>query len=68
MPNSLPKSKRLRFAVYTIHLLVAVGIYGMRIGADFAGLSAYMAVTTIPLVAYILGDSLRPSNTNDIDK
>jgi hypothetical protein len=65
---TLPKSKRLRFALYTMHLLVVVGMYGMHIGADLTGLAVYMTVTVIPLVAYITGDSLRPSNLNDINK
>lgn len=64
----LPKSKRLRFAIYTLHLLVAVGVFGIYKNADLNGLAAYMAVTSIPLVAYILGDSFRPSNTSDINK
>jgi hypothetical protein len=59
---TIPKSKRFRFSIYTLHLMVAVGILGMILKADLAGLSSYMAVTAIPLVAYILGESFRPSN------
>lgn len=59
--KTLPNSKRLRFAVYTMHLLVVVGLIGMKWGVDMAGLAAYMGVTTIPLVAYILGETYKPS-------
>jgi hypothetical protein len=58
----IPQSKRFRFSIYTLHLMVAVGILGMILKTDLAGLSSYMAVTAIPLVAYILGESFRPSN------
>jgi hypothetical protein len=44
-----------------MHLLFLVGILAMYWRADLNGLSAYMAVTTIPLVAYILGETYRPS-------
>jgi len=51
-----------------MHLLAGIGIYGLSVGADMNGLSVYMTVTIIPLVAYITGDTIRPSNTNDINK
>jgi hypothetical protein len=57
----LPKSNRFRFALYTLHLLCVIGIWGVYRGADLNGLAAYMAVTVIPLVAYILGETYRPS-------
>jgi hypothetical protein len=59
IPN---KNKRLKFAFYTLHLMVAVGILGMYWGVDLGALGVYMAVTAIPLVAYILGETFRPSN------
>ena len=64
----LPRSKRLRFSIYTLHLLTAVGVLGMYLKTDLSQLAAYMAVTVIPLVAYIIGDTMRPSNLNDIEK
>jgi hypothetical protein len=64
----MPKSKRLWFSLYTMHLLAGIGVYGLSVGADLNGLSVYMTVTIIPLVAYITGDTIRPSNTNDINK
>jgi hypothetical protein len=65
MPDKdiLPKSKRLRFSVYTMHLLAGIGVWGMYLGADLAALSVYMTVTVIPLVAYITGETIRKSET-----
>jgi hypothetical protein len=40
----------------------------MYLKTDLSQLAAYMAVTVIPLVAYIIGDTMRPSNLNDIEK
>lgn len=64
----LPKSKRLRFAVYTLHLFVAIGVYGIYKGADLNSLAVFLTAVAIPLVGYIIGDTFRPSNLTDINK
>ena len=61
MPNKMPPSKRLRFAIYVFHVFVGIGIYGIAKGADMAGLGAYLAATAIPLIAYVLGETYRKS-------
>ena len=64
----LPKSKRLRFAVYTLHLFVGMGVYGIYKEVDLSQLAIFLTAVAIPLVAYILGDTFRSSNLEDINK
>ena len=62
---TVPRSKRFRFAVYAFHVFAAMGVYAMRIGADLSALAVYMTATAIPLVAYIIGDTIRGSVEKD---
>jgi hypothetical protein len=68
MPNTLPKSKRLRFAVGVLIANFVVVIFGMWKGTDLVALGTCLMMINAPLYVYILGDSYRPSNTNDINK
>ena len=55
------KRKRLKFSVYAFHILVLMGLYGINKGVDLVALSVYMAATCIPVLSFILGDTLRKS-------
>ena len=59
LPN---KRKRFKFAIYTMHVFILIGIYAIRNDVDLTALGVYLGATAIPLVAYILGDSLRKSD------
>lgn len=64
----LPKSKRLRFSIWVIVANFAIGALGILKSADLTALGTFLALSNTPLYAYILGDTFRASNTNDIDK
>jgi hypothetical protein len=68
MDLKLPKSKRLRFAIYTFHVYIILGIFGVIMGANLADLGVFCSTTSIPLIAYILGDSYRPSKLENIEE
>lgn len=70
MPNkiTLPKSKRFRFSVWVIVANFAIGTFGIWQQADLQALGVFLALSNAPLYAYVLGDSFRPSNLNDINK
>jgi hypothetical protein len=56
------KSKRLWLTIYVIHLVSAIGVYGISKGANLSDLSVYIVATVIPLLGYITGETIRPSN------
>lgn len=67
--KKLPKSKRLRFAIYVFHILLIIGVWAYNSNPEhIQGFAVFLGVTTIPLIAYILGDTYRPSNIDDINK
>ena len=68
MKTNLPKSKRLRFAVYVFHIYILLGILAMRWQVELSSLGAYVAATSLPLLGYILGDTFRKSDLTDIEK
>ena len=68
MKSGMPKSKRLRFAVYVFHVYMALGVFGIVKQTDLTALGTFCALTSFPLLAYILGDTFRPSNLTDINK
>jgi hypothetical protein len=66
MKATLPKSKRLRFSIYVFHIFVFMGMYAMKLNYSLNELAVYMTATAIPLITYVLGDTLRKSdNTNE---
>jgi hypothetical protein len=58
---TIPKSKRLRFAICVIVANFLIGILGICKGADLTALGTFLALSNTPLYVYILGDSFRPS-------
>lgn len=64
----LPASKRLRFSVAVIIANFVIGLVGIFQGADLQALGVFLAMSNAPLYAYVLGDTFRASNLNDINK
>lgn len=68
MKVTVPKSKRLRFAIWVIVVNFLMGGFGIYHGADLQALGMFLALSNAPLYVYILGDTNRPSNLTDINK
>jgi threonine/homoserine efflux transporter RhtA len=64
----LPRSKRFRFSVWVIVANFAIGMFGIWQGADLNALGVFLALSNAPLYAYVLGDTFRASNLNDINQ
>lgn len=64
----LPKSKRLRFAAIVIGINFLTVWVGMYFNADLVALGTCLLMINSPLYVYILGDSFRSSNLEDIKK
>jgi hypothetical protein len=63
-----PKSKRFRFAFYAFHFYMITGILAAWQGWDLNALALFFTATSIPIVGYIVGDSLRQSDLTDLEK
>ncbi len=57
----LPKSKRLRIAITVIVTNYITFWIGMVMETDLVSLATGLAIINTPLLAYILGESFRPS-------
>jgi hypothetical protein len=65
---NIPKSKRLRFSAIVIAANFIIGCLGIIYESDLTALGTFLALANTPLYAYILGDTFRASNLNDINK
>ena len=64
----LPKSKRLRFAAIGLGINFLTVWGGMYFNAELVALGTCLLMINSPLYVYILGDSFRPSNVEDINR
>jgi len=62
----IPQSKRLRITIAGLIANFVIGAFGIYFNADLAALGTFLALANSPLYVYILGDSFRPSQTNNI--
>lgn len=57
----LPKSKRLRVALFAFMINSILYCYGMFKEVDLAGLGAGLALINAPIMAYLGAESFKPS-------
>jgi Kef-type K+ transport system membrane component KefB len=63
----LTNSKRLKFAIITFIIYLAIGITTLLFRPDsLTDMGVYLSITSIPLVTYILGETLRASNKKQL--
>jgi hypothetical protein len=64
----VPKSKRFRFTAVAIGINFLTVWVGMYFSVDLVSLGKCLSLINAPLYFYVLGDTLRSSNMEDINK
>lgn len=58
----ISNSKRLKFAIVTFIIYLIIGIFTLIFNpTSLTDMGVYISVTSIPLVTYILGETIRKS-------
>jgi hypothetical protein len=68
MPTQYAKNKRFRFSIWVIVANFVIGAFGIWHGADLNALGVFLALSNAPLYAFVLGDTFRPSDVDQLKK